>query len=105
MTHDVYSICLMGSERPIREIKELWPNHFHLTDRSVSTDLPEETAEVVIIAAGRTNGVLVVKEVYDLIHEKHGHHFTCFIVPVATTFFGYNRNQLWEWLNKVTGVR
>ncbi len=101
MAYDVYLICFMGETQPIEVVKEIWTEHFHLSDPEFS-DIPRDTVEAVLIAAGRTNGILTIKKVYSQIREKTDSDFRCLIVPVTRPFYGFNRGDLWEWLDKVT---
>lgn len=103
---DVYLICLsQGGPKPVVQIKELWGEHYHLTDPK-REELPEGSAEILIIAAERENGggVLLTRKVYDRIKAAfNDQDFGCLIIPLGDVpLYGYNRSGLWEWINKVT---
>ncbi len=97
MTYDVYLVCLTGGDSgPIEAIKRLWPDgHVHTTTEQYGvTDSGD--VEILIVAAERKNGVLLVKDVYDRIQaECGGTDFQCLIVPISDSFFGFWRTSLW----------
>ncbi len=103
MARDAFLICFTGTEKPVERVKELWPEHFHITDSDYD-DLPDGTAEVIIIADGRSNGILLAGDVYEKLTEGlEGEPSRFLVLPVTTGFAGYHRRSLWEWLQKVTG--
>lgn len=100
MAYDVYLICFLGETRPVDVVKELWPEHRHLTGSN--SGLAEGGAELLIVADERRNGVTLVADVYKRIQNEVGRPFRGIVVPMTSTLAGYHRSEIVEWINKVT---
>ncbi|MYA16334.1 MAG: hypothetical protein F4086_17690 [Gemmatimonadetes bacterium] len=101
MAYDVYLICFLGETRPIDVVKELWPEHRHLT--GPDSGLAEGGAELLIVADERKNGVTLVGDVYKRIQEEaDGRPFRGIVIPMTSTLAGYHKSDIVEWIQKVT---
>lgn len=102
MAYDVYLICFLGEAKPVDAVKELWPEHRHLT--GPGSGLEPGGAELLIIAAERKNGVLLVADVFKRIVEtaEPNSPLRCLITPLTSTLAGRHRTDVVEWIQKVT---